>query len=178
MHTWTEMEEYPARCKLVVWVTSHLLGTTHEQLCTLCARLEVRISSWQMSCALTGQLPSLAGTDGQPHAPLQQLPHTNAWAPCRSALAGHWGALCAGLVSSGLNTTCASCMSLRSYCSPREPGFSTTRKLSHTRTFATASKASTPDVTSCYRHLIFVPQRLLVARGDKPLPFFDLLAHH
>lgn len=177
MHTWTEMEEHPARCKLVVWVTSHLLGTTHEQLCTLCARLEVRISSWQMSCALTGQLPSLAGTDGQPHAPLQQLPHkllssmqVSFGRPLRCTMC--WP----GFI--GFEYYCASCMSLRSYCSPREPGFSTTRKLSHTRTFATASKASTPDVTSCYRHLIFVPQRLLVARGDKPLPFFDLLAHH
>lgn len=140
--------------------------------------LEVTILSWQ--CYVHEQVSSsLSGWHewSTPRTTSAAHTQTNSWAPCRSALAGHWGTLCFGLVSSGLNAACASCMSLRSYCSPREPDLSTTSKLSHT-TFAAASKASSPDVTSCYMHLIFVPQRLLVARREKSLQFFDLLAHH
>lgn len=43
------MEEYSAQCNLLVWVTSHILGTTSEELFTHYVHgLEVKILSWQL----------------------------------------------------------------------------------------------------------------------------------
>lgn len=48
MHTSMKMEEYSGRCNVVVWVTSHILGTMHEELFAHYAQgLEVKISAWQ-----------------------------------------------------------------------------------------------------------------------------------
>lgn len=137
--------------------------------------LEVKILSWQRYVHEQVSCP-LAGISGQPHAPLQQFTHKHKLVGSMQVSFGR--PVRHTVFWPGLNTACASCMSPRSCCSPREPDLSTTRKLSHTTTFAAANKASPPDVTSCYMHLIFVPQRLLVARGEKPLQFFDLLARH
>lgn len=134
MHTCVKMKEYSAQCNLVVWVTSHILGTTHEELfARYVQHLEVKISSWQLLCSWTGQLPTawLARMANLMHHFRSSHPNTNSWAPYSPALAGHRGTLYFGLVSPGLNTACVSCMSLRSYYSPRLPDLSTTRKLSH-----------------------------------------------
>lgn len=48
MHICMKMEEYSARCNLVVWVTSHILGTMHEELLACYVQgLKVKISPWQ-----------------------------------------------------------------------------------------------------------------------------------
>lgn len=136
-----QMEDYSARCNLVVWVMSHYSGN-HLQYVQGC---EVQISPWQSLFAGTGQVPTtwLAWMLKLTHHFRSSQPNTNSEALCRSALA----ALRHTVTWPGF-IRFEHCL-----CILRVPNelllskvsrLSTARKLSHTETFATASKASFP----------------------------------
>lgn len=136
----------------ITYSGNHTRATLH----VMCKALKLKYCLG--SCYVHEQVSCpLAAINGQPHAPLQQFTHKHKRVGSMQVSFGRpvrhtvfWP----GFIR--FEYCCASCMSLSSCCSPREPDLSTTRKLSHTTTLAAASKASSPDVTSCYMHLIFV----------------------
>lgn len=110
----------------ITYSGNHTRATLHA----MCKALKLK--SCLGSCYVHEQVSCpLAGISGQPHAPLQQFTHKHKLVGSMQVSFGR--PVRHTVFWPGLNTACASCMSPRSCCSPREPDLSTTRKLSQTQ---------------------------------------------